>query len=315
MPNAGARVDMTSPGTALPQSMHVLERGWLSSNQVVFLDDECTASIVDTGYIKHKAMTLNLAQHVLRGRQLTRVINTHLHADHCGGNAVLQAAYGCEIWVPPASWQASRDWDLKTLNFPAVGQLCERFRPTHCLAPGTDIVLGGLRWQVHAAPGHDPESIVLFEPEYRILISADALWEDGFGVIFPELSGQSGFSEQAAILELIDKLAPVTVIPGHGSVFSDVPAALLRAKRRLDAMRVDAKRHAGHAMKVLVMFLLMELEKATDQEVHQRLCSGVIVQDTANVLDLSTEQAIDWAIGQLLKSGKLRREAAYLFSI
>ena len=36
--------------------------------------------------------------------------------------------------------------------------------------------------------GHDPHSVILFEPQDRILISADALWEAGFGVIFPDAS-------------------------------------------------------------------------------------------------------------------------------
>jgi hypothetical protein len=30
-----------------------------------------------------------------------------------------------------------------------------------------------------------------------LLLSADALWENGFGVIFPELDGESGFAEAA----------------------------------------------------------------------------------------------------------------------
>ncbi len=43
----------------------------------------------------------------------------------------------------------------------------------------------------------------------------DALWENGFGVIFPELEGESGFAEQAAVLERIAELDAHVVIPGH----------------------------------------------------------------------------------------------------
>ena len=43
--------------------------------------------------------------------------------------------------------------------------------------------LAGITWQVLAGAGHDPHMVMLFEPEARILISADALWEDGFGGI------------------------------------------------------------------------------------------------------------------------------------
>jgi glyoxylase-like metal-dependent hydrolase (beta-lactamase superfamily II) len=45
--------------------------------------------------------------------------------------------------------------------------------------------------------GHDPHSVILFEPVSRVLISADALWERGFGVIFPELEGVEAFDEVA----------------------------------------------------------------------------------------------------------------------
>lgn len=299
----------------LPDSLHVLDRGWLSSNQLVCLDDDQFATVVDTGYVKHRDMTLSLVQHVLGGRQLRRVLNTHLHADHCGGNAVLQQAFGCEVWVPEASWSVVSTWNLGLLNFPAVGQRCDRFYPTHQLVVGSEILMGGLTWQVLAAPGHDPDSVVLFTPEAGILVSADALWEDGFGVIFPELSGESGFSEQAAMLTLIGKLAPKIVIPGHGRPFTDVNAALERAERRLSGLRGDPGRHARHAMKVLVMFLLLELECTTDHVVMQRLATGRIVQDTASVMGLPTAEGIAWAVESLVASGRLRRDGLWLCSL
>ena len=72
----------------LPDSIHVLERGWLSSNNIVFVGKDKTA-IVDTGYCTHENQTLTLLRHVLKGRALNEIYNTHLHADHCGGNTIL----------------------------------------------------------------------------------------------------------------------------------------------------------------------------------------------------------------------------------
>jgi glyoxylase-like metal-dependent hydrolase (beta-lactamase superfamily II) len=51
--------------------------------------------------------------------------------------------------------------------------------------------MGGLNWQALAVPGHDMEALGYYNPEKRILISGDALWENGFGVIFPELLGEA----------------------------------------------------------------------------------------------------------------------------
>jgi glyoxylase-like metal-dependent hydrolase (beta-lactamase superfamily II) len=72
--------------------LQIFERGWLSSNNILFIGKERSA-LVDTGYCTHAAQTLNLVQHELKGRPLDDIVNTHLHSDHCGGNAALQAQY------------------------------------------------------------------------------------------------------------------------------------------------------------------------------------------------------------------------------
>jgi glyoxylase-like metal-dependent hydrolase (beta-lactamase superfamily II) len=127
--------------------------------------------------------------------------------------------------------------------------------------PGDSVHLGEAEWQIHAAPGHDPHSVILLEPRSRTLISADALWQNGFGVVFPELDGVAAFDEVAATLDLIEALAPQAVIPGHGSVFTEVRGALERARSRLAAYRHDPRRHAAHAAKVLLKFKLLELQR------------------------------------------------------
>ena len=112
-----------------------------------------------------------------------------------------------------------------------------------------------------AAPGHDPHSIVLFDPAQRVLISADALWENGFGVVFPELDGQQAFDEVAAALDLIESLDALWVIPGHGAPFTDVHQALARARRRLAGFVAEPRRHLRHAIRVLVKYHLLEVQR------------------------------------------------------
>src|SRR5690606_25945662 len=70
----------------LPPSIQVFERGWLSSNNILFTGADGTA-LVDSGYVTHAPQTLALVRQVLAGRPLERLLNTHLHSDHCGGNA------------------------------------------------------------------------------------------------------------------------------------------------------------------------------------------------------------------------------------
>ncbi len=247
-----------APHDAAWRGVRVLQRGWLSSNNVLLHDDDGTAVLVDTGHVVHAAQTLALLRHALGDARLARIVNTHLHSDHCGGNAQVQRAFGARITVPVGSWRAARDWDDDALSYRATGQRCERFAPDDAVAPGDEIAVGGRRWQVHAAPGHDPDSVVLFDAAERVLISADALWEHGFGVVFPELDGGDGFDDAAAVLETIEALAPRWVVPGHGAPFADVSGALRRARERLAAFRADPDRHSRHALKVLVKYHLME---------------------------------------------------------
>jgi glyoxylase-like metal-dependent hydrolase (beta-lactamase superfamily II) len=249
-------------GTAsLPPSLRVMERGWLSSNNVLLLDDDGRATLVDTGYVTQKEQTLALVRHALAGRPLARIVNTHLHSDHCGGNAELGRAFGATIHIPPGHADAVSRWDEEELTFRATGQQCDRFVHDGVIEPGTALRMGGMDWRVYAAPGHDPHSVVLWAAEPAILISADALWSNGFGVIFPELEGESGFAEQRAVLELIASLAPRLVIPGHGAPFSDVDAALKRAHARLNALSASLERNARHAAKVLLKFYLLEVRQ------------------------------------------------------
>ena len=250
----------SSASAGLPANVVVFERGWLSSNNVLFIGSEETA-VVDTGYATHAEQTLALVESVLGERPLDLILNTHLHSDHCGGNAALQERYPlARTEIPPGEAGLVERWDQRSLSFLATGQTCRRFRFTGLLRPGTERMLGDRPWQVHAAPGHDPHSIILFDAASRTLISADALWENGFGIAFPELSGEPSFEDVGATLDLIETLAPRQVIPGHGAVFDDAGKALSVARRRLDGLQRDPVKHARHAIKVLMKFKLLEVQ-------------------------------------------------------
>ena len=238
----------------------VLERGWLSSNNILIhaVDGESGAVLVDASHVNHAELTVALVRHALRGGRLDRVVNTHLHSDHCGGNATLQRVFGVPVIVPPGSADAVRAWDAARLTYEASGQRCERFEVSATIAPGDHFIAGGRRWDVLAAPGHDPDSVMLFDAGHGVLISADALWERGFGVVFPEIDGEPGFDDVGAVLDAIERLPVQVVIPGHGAPFTDMRAALASARSRLAGFQADPARHARHAAKVLIKYHLME---------------------------------------------------------
>lgn len=299
---------------ALPESIQVFERGWLSSNNIMLLGRHDTA-IIDTGYVAHAEQTLELVRHVLHGRHLDQIINTHLHSDHCGGNAMLQAHFGCKTSIPVAEADKVRHWDVEALSFKATGQRCDRFTFDATLAPGDVVTLADMEWQALAAPGHDPHSLIFYCPQEKLLISADALWENGFGVIFPELDGKSGFVEERATLDLIAGLDVRLVIPGHGAPFSDLDGALARARSRLDYLAADPVRNAQNALKVLLKFLLLERQRIPLADVPTLLTSmPVFAAANTNFLKQSPEQLAEWAVSQLVRSHAAEVEGEYLLN-
>lgn len=301
---------------ALPKGVQVLERGWLSSNTILLGGDLRGAVIVDTGYCTHAEQTSALIAHAIARDKpapstARLIVNTHLHSDHCGGNARLQQDHGCPIWVPAGDFEAATSWDEEVLSYRPTGQQCVRFRPDAGLRPGDRIEQANLEWHVHAAPGHDPSSIVLFEPESRTLISADALWERGFGIVFPELDGSAGFTEVKDTLDLIERLAPACVIPGHGSPFRDVQTALSKARARLCYFQQYPERHALHAAKALIMFHMMAKQEqsraALLEWLHQTPVHRQLHQRFFDTLELSV-----WSsnlIAELVTASKLHQTA------
>jgi glyoxylase-like metal-dependent hydrolase (beta-lactamase superfamily II) len=261
---------LNAAGT-LPAGVVVFERGWLSSNNILFVGHDETA-LVDSGYVTHSEQTLALVERALAGQPLDLLLNTHLHSDHCGGNAALQQRYPqMRTLIPPGDAPLVRRWDEDGLSFRSTGQQCARFEFEGLIEQGQELLLADSMWQVHGAAGHDPNSVVLFEPQSRTLISADALWESGFGVVFPELVGEASFDEVAKTLDLIEGLDPLCVIPGHGRAFYEAEKALGLARRRLEGLVIDPSKHARHALKVLMKFKLLELQTVSKKDWNQWL--------------------------------------------
>ena len=287
--------------------LQVFERGWLSANNILLTDDD-SATLIDSAYVTHEAQTVALVQNALNGRALDRLVNTHLHSDHCGGNHHLQTHYTqLETWIPPGEAKAVSIWDAEALSYEATGQLCPRFKFEGLLQVGQILRLASLNWEVHAAPGHDPHSVILFEPTHKILISADALWANGFGVVFPELEGVEAFHEVSQTLDLIESLKPIWVIPGHGAVFDNVDAALEIARKKLDGFVQNPQKHGRYGAKVLLKFKLLELNQVENKafrawatgvpyliQLHQSFGEQMPMQDWLEdmLLDLERSKAL-----------------------
>jgi glyoxylase-like metal-dependent hydrolase (beta-lactamase superfamily II) len=299
----------------LPAGIKVFERGWLSSNNILFIG-RGQSTLVDSGYVTHAPQTVALVKHALAGQPLDRLINTHLHSDHCGGNAALQQAYAVRTTIPAAEAEPVRTWDEQALSFRATGQHCDRFTFDDTLQPGDTLILADRQWQALAAPGHDPHSLLLYCAAERILISADALWQNGFGVIFPELQGESGFAEAHATLQLIAGLDVALVIPGHGAPFTDVKTALDTAFSRLAWLSADPLRNAENAIKVLLKFMLLERQRIALDALPAMLAGARLFEMiNQRYFQLTQQQLADWMVARLVRASAARIENNVLVDV
>ena len=250
---------------SLPSDVVVLERGWLSSNTIVLLGADPV--VIDTGHHRHAEQLLALLEHWLGEQHPQRLLNTHLHSDHCGGNARLQARWPQLLTlIPHCVFEATKEWSPSRLPFESTGQNCPRFAVHAALRGGQEIILNGRTWEIHECPGHDADGVLFFEPRERILISADALWENGFGVLFDALESEFGFDAQEQTLNLIESLHARWVLPGHGRAFQSVKPSIARARSRLAHWRQHPLSHAEHAAHVLIKFHVMVHQTLALQE-------------------------------------------------
>ena len=98
-------------------------------------------------------------------------VNTHGHADHCGGNSQFPVIYLHEGSYPDAD---NAEEEKKTL--PAENELegITKYQWTkHPLKDGDLIDLGGKTIEVIETPGHTPGCISLLDREDRILFGGD----------------------------------------------------------------------------------------------------------------------------------------------
>ena len=297
----------------LPEAIRVVERGWLSANNIV-LDGGKEAIVIDSGYGAHANQTLALLDRALEGRRLARLVNTHCHSDHMGGNAAIQRKYACRTSIPEGEAPLIDQWNEQALILAIADQRAERFRYDDTFRDGDTLEMGGLAWQVIAAPGHDTHAVMFYSPEERVLISGDALWENGFGVVFPQLFGrEAALAETRATLETIARLDVRTVIPGHGRPFGEVGAALERAFFRLEGYEEDITRLARHCAKVMLSFSLLEKRSLPLAELPGYVARvPILVELNARYLGMTPKKMAEWLVNELERAGAAKRENALL---
>jgi glyoxylase-like metal-dependent hydrolase (beta-lactamase superfamily II) len=171
------------------------------------------------------------------------VINSHTHFDHVGGNAEFQ-----EIWNRDLAYtrqNMSGESNAYSRNALAPERLCGALPPgtssksysirpwksTHALQDGERVSLGGRELEVIFAPGHTPDSVVLFDRKNGLLFTGDTFYPGPIYLFVPE-------TDFAAYVRSVARLAALEpqiklLLPAH-----NVPvAAPYYLKRLADAVQ------------------------------------------------------------------------------
>lgn len=279
----------------------VIVRDWLNANHVLFIAEEENV-LVDAGHVTGAGRTLAALQAALAGRPLHRLLNTHCHSDHMGGNAAVRRATGCRIAIPEGEAAAVAAWDTRALWLDWAGQQAERFSSDTLIHPGDRLRLGGRPWEALCAPGHDDGALMFWEPENRTLISGDALWERGFGLVLPGEGWRDRLARARGTLNAIRRLAPARVIPGHGSPFTAVDAALDQSLARVAALEEDEPRLARQALKAMFAFTLLERGRLDAAQARDLLREAAFYGECSARAGIAPDALAGWLTAELVRS-------------
>lgn len=177
--------------------VHTLRVGPIDTNCYIVEDEKTKeALIIDPGDRADKVLKL-LEKFNLKAK---RIVITHGHFDHVGGNRGLKEALKVELCM--------HDNDLFGIAS------TDSPKPDCYLKGGEKIKVGSLEFTVIHTPGHSPGGICLYCEKEKTLFSGDTLFFETYGRV------DLPFSSPAAMKESLTKLLALPketkVYPGHG---------------------------------------------------------------------------------------------------
>ncbi len=233
-----------------------VQRGFLNGNHFVFRSD--TPVLIDTAYVADFDITRKILSDLeIDLSRVSSIINTHCHCDHIGGNRKIQDISGCNIALHEIGkyfMDMKDDWSTLWRYF---AQEAEFFECSQGLKDGDRIDVGPCCFDIIYTPGHASDGIVMYDPENRILISSDTLWEYDMAVMTTRVEGSRALFTMLESLDKISDLKVDMVYPGHGAAFRDFDGALQRARTRLERFINDPTSIGLDLLKKLVVYTLM----------------------------------------------------------
>jgi quinoprotein relay system zinc metallohydrolase 2 len=231
-----------APGVFVHQGVHALpdrhNRGEIAN--VGYIVGERCVAIIDSGGSPGQGYALRRAVEATTKVPICYVINTHVHPDHIYGNIAFKHSgarfVGHHRLAQAMAMRALfyRERAARDLGFTLTA---EHFIPPDVPVQQTlHLDLGGRMLTLTAhRTAHTDNDLSVYDTKTRILWLADLLFLGHVPVVDGSLNGW---------LEVIEQLRswPARlVVPGHGPVSAEWPAALAPEKRYLEMLRNEIR--------------------------------------------------------------------------
>lgn len=220
----------------------------------VYLFKQPEPVLIDAGIKSEEsweALQFGLAEHNLTVMDLSRVIITHPHIDHFGGAGLIQANSDADVWICELGkpwltstlemWEKRLDYykeeflirvgleemaaNMILAGMKAIAQQSESIdtERLHTFPKDGTLQLGGMAWQVIHTPGHNSAMTCFYQPESKMLLSADQLLKTTpTPVVERPLSSSKRIPALPQFMASMSKIAGLdieAVYPGHGRPF------------------------------------------------------------------------------------------------
>jgi len=170
------------------------------------------------------------------------VINTHAHPDHLLGNAAFSSLQPAPEFIAhaklPAALSARQSFFLNVLqrDFGISAAEASLVYPTRTVDSTLELDLGGRTLVLTAwRTAHTDNDLTVYDRETRTLFTSDLLFRSHLPVLDGQLRGWLG------VLDDLARLDVGLVVPGHGGISSDWPAALEPERQYLRLLRDETR--------------------------------------------------------------------------
>lgn len=207
-------------------------------------------TIIDTGL--HDQNAVRIWKEVLKGKEVEKIVLTHLHPDHMGYAGTLQNLTNAEgwmtktdekalqkVWTPESIQILKKDYEKAAMPVEIAENILKNSRKfpssvtpfpqiNYHLHEGQQLQLGNEIFDVIETPGHSAGLVCFHQPEKSVLFSTDHILPKITPNIsywfYGEANPLQSFQDS---LEKVKKLDVEYVIPSHGEAFTN-------ANKRID---------------------------------------------------------------------------------